>query len=241
MAHHASDLPPYSEDNSFCRVNTIQPTAPQTPTAPQAPPVCPPTRYLVDEMIPFSVILEDAEKQICTYEIRSGSELIKVLNSLESSRDSFAIKFQHNINNGMTHRPQPDPFQWIKTTYTKTTPNREYNILKNFLTFEYTSLPPVECDCFIVFGYVLLEVHVMFWRTSLSLEDSIKLMKKLVPTNDSFYAPKRANAFINFYIGLSMIGSKYVCTEDYRSLTPVKACGVLENMKKLNALHITSV
>lgn len=238
MAHHASDLPPYSEDNSFCRINTIQ------PTAPQAPPVCPPTHYLVDEMITFFVILEDAEKPICTYEIRSGSELIRVLNSLESSRDSFAIKFQHNINNGLTHRPQSDPFQWIKTTYTKTTPNREYNILKTFLTFEYTSLPPVECDCYIVFGYVVLEVHVMFWRTSLSLEDSIKLMKKLVPTNDSFCVPKKVtsvNVPINFYIGLSMIGSKYVCTEDYKYLTPAKAYGVLENMKKLNAQRITSV
>jgi len=40
---------------------------------------------------------------------------------------------------------------------------------------------------------------------------------------------------------LPMIGSKYVCTEDYRSLTPTKAYGVLENMKKLNAQHITSV
>jgi hypothetical protein len=232
MAKNNCDLPPYSALNSSNKINAVQPTAPQ---------VCPQSYYIVDEMIPFSIILSDlTEKEINTFEIRSGSELINVLNSLELSNSSWSIKFTHSTNNSMIYRYVGDIFRWIPTKYIKKSPNPIYNIIKTFLTFKYEPLPVVKCDYSILIGYVISDVQYIFWKTNLSLQDSINLVKKLVPYNDNFYVPKKnTNNPLCYYIGLSAIGYKYICTEDCRCITAEKALEILENTKKLNPLHAT--
>lgn len=226
MASKTNDPPSYSESNLTSNTsNTVH----EIET----------TYYIADEMVPFSFQLirdYDINKRII-YEIRDGDELINVLDSFESSNYSGRISFIHNVNNSIGwNTDSVYATSGFHIPYNDKSSNQHYKIFKTFLTFRYTPVPTVKCYCGILFGRYLPDTKYTFWRTNLSLDDSINLMKNLVPYNDAFHNEKESGDLENkcYFIGLSMIGKKHSLVGDYRCSTPKEVLAVLEKFKKLS-------
>jgi hypothetical protein len=186
---------------------------------------------IIDELLPLKLLIKGNDGSIKdSCEIRSVYELIYKLNFLESTKLTFTVNFQLNpfdvyfsqigniFNNDIT---------WTRKDAKLTNnANMKYEVMKTFLTFRYTPIPVVKCDCKISFGYFYNKNAYLFWSTSLSLADSIDLIKKLLPFNETFCDNNIDK--VRYYISVRFLHVSRVCSEDNKYSNPYKILKVLE-------------
>ena len=188
MTDLMTDLPSYSD------ITQIQPTD---------------MISIVDEMTPITLeLIDDSDKTsvLQSHEIRNADELISRLNFIESTNKNVCVKYILSFNDTYQFTNLNCSEQmWVRSSKTSHA-IKTYDLLKTFLTFKYKPTPLSQHDWRITFGYILENSNKLnvFWKTILSLKDTINLINLLTPYNSLFY-PNTDKMFA-FYIGIQMQG-----------------------------------